>query len=83
MCVEMRVAAAAAALVGVRDGVKLLPAGVYVSLGVGVGGWTGGRGKREAGCVMSLPAGVSVVGAHLDLDWLCEERAERPAHVYA
>lgn len=32
---------------------------------------------------MSLPAGVSVVGAHLDLDWLCEERAERPAHVYA
>lgn len=22
-------------------------------------------------------------GAHLDLDWLCEERAERPAHVYA
>lgn len=35
------------------------------------------------GGLMSLPAGESVVGAHLDLDWLCEERAERPAHVYA
>lgn len=35
------------------------------------------------GGVMSLPAGESVLGAHLDLDWLCEEGAERPAHVYA
>lgn len=40
-------------------------------------------GDGLGGGVMSLPAGVSVVGAHLDLDWLCEERAERPAHVYA
>lgn len=44
-----------------------------------VGGWA----EAGWGGVMSLPAGVSVVGAHLDLDWLCEERAERPAHVYA
>lgn len=65
---------------GLRDGVKWLPAGEYVSLG-GVG-WRRGLGQAEGG-VMSLPAGLSVVGAHLDLDWLCEERAERPAHVYA
>lgn len=48
----------------------------------GVGGWGGGVWGGVGG-IMSLPAGVSVVGAHLDLDWLCEERAERPAHVYA
>lgn len=37
VCAEMRVAAAAALVGGwraLRDGVKLLPAGVYVSLGV-------------------------------------------------
>lgn len=41
--------------------------GSGIELGVGDG--------AEEGGVMSLPAGVSVVGAHLDLDWLCEERA--------
>lgn len=75
MCVQRRWKGGA-----LRDGVKLLPAGVYVSLGVE--GQSRGLGWGWGG-VMSLPAGVSVVGAHLDLDWLCEERAERPAHVYA